>query len=81
MRIVYAVSDAIVATAEGGQVQVRAGTHWPDTDPVVLIQPTLFSSDPHYGLNHSVQLEEPVIERATANPGEKRPDPRTLRRG
>lgn len=82
MKIVYAVTSSVVSTLDGNQINVRAGTHWPDTDPVVLAQPSLFSPDARYGLQFSVPpTEEPVIERATAAPGERRPDPRSIRRG
>jgi len=73
MDIVYATANSSVATPEGGQVLVRAGSHWPANDPVVLAQPSLFSTDARHGLNFSSPPEpDPVVEQATAAPGERR---------
>lgn len=78
MEIVYATSTGVVALPAGGQMTVREGTHWPADDPVVLAQPSLFSTDPHYGLNFSAEpRDEAPVETATARPGEKR----NVRRG
>jgi len=76
MNIVYATGSAVVALPGGGQVAVMAGSHWPDSDPVVQAAPSLFSADPMVGLNYSVQPVE-TVESATAVPGEKR----SVRRG
>jgi hypothetical protein len=76
MNVVYATTTASVATPEGTSVTVRAGTHWPANDPVVLAQPSLFSTDARYGISFSTLprelAEEAPVEQATANPGELR---------
>lgn len=75
MQVKYATGNAVVPREEGGNVQVRKGSHWPADDPIVLSQPSLFSDDPRYGMNYSVKpagFDEPPVEQATAAPGEKR---------
>lgn len=76
MKVVYASCEvAVVPLANGTQHRVVKGSHWPDDDPVVLAQPSLFSEDPRYGLNYSSEPEgydAPPIEQATAVPGERR---------
>jgi hypothetical protein len=69
MDVVYATTNAVVPLPGGGQHVVRAGTHWPADDPIVKAQPSLFSSDPAYGLNYSAR---PEVEQVTAAPGERR---------
>lgn len=72
MDIVYATTNAVVGLPGGGQIRVRAGSHWPADDPVVLAQPSLFSTDSRYGLNFSTPPAEAPVEQATAAPGERR---------
>lgn len=75
MDVVYATGTAHVTTEHGQRVVVHKGQHWPATDPVVKAQPSLFSTDARYGLAYSVEPEgydAPVVEQATAAPGEKR---------
>lgn len=75
MDIVYARANGFVMTPDGGRHLVQGGQHWPATDPVVLAQPGLFSSDPRVGLTFSAapnELSDPPVERVTAAPGEKR---------
>lgn len=49
------------------------GQHWLADDPIVQEHPELFTDDARYGLSASVPIpEDPVIEAATAAPGEKR---------
>jgi hypothetical protein len=50
LRVVYAVTTAMVGLPEGHQALVRHGTHWPADDPVVVAHPDLFSDDPRHGL-------------------------------
>lgn len=82
MDVVYATGTSSVMTPNGGQVVVRAGSHWPADDPVVLAQPSLFSADPRYGMSFSSRPasfdDEAPVETVTAGPGEKRS---TVRRG
>jgi hypothetical protein len=76
--VVYAVDTAQIPTKEVGLVFVRRGTHWPADDVVVRTAPWLFSTDPQYGLQFSSPpVDEPVVELATAVPGERR----SVRRG
>ncbi len=80
MDVVYAVDTAQIPTKECGLVLVRKGEHWPATDPAVLAAPSLFSTDPRYGMRFSAEpagYSDPPVEQATAAPGEKR----AVRRG
>lgn len=82
MKIVYASSTARV-TVHGVGVLVQKGQHWPESDPVVRQHPDLFSADARYGLVYTAEPagygepvmaedDTPPVERATANPGERR---------
>lgn len=81
MRVVYATSTTSVKHPEGHVVLVRAGTHWPDDDPLVVqYGANLFSPDPRHGLNSSTPRDfdaDAPVETATAAPGERR----SVRRG
>jgi hypothetical protein len=76
--IVYATATTHVGLEHGSSILVGKGTHWPADDPVVRAHPDLFSPDARYGLVFTVQPDgfdaptEPIVETATANPGEKR---------
>jgi len=76
MKVVYAKTTTMVIRPSGAGVNIRKGEHWPANDPVVRDHPELFSRDPRVGLRVSAPLvdddDQPVIERATAAPGEKR---------
>jgi len=74
MDVVYATSTARVATPDGGHVMVVKGQHWPASDPVVRHQPSLFTTDPRWGMTYSVQPDgfDAPAEQATAAPGERR---------
>lgn len=75
MEIVFATTNAVVALPGGGQVNVRAGSHWPAEDPIVQAQPSLFSDDARHGLNFSTPPADraaTAVEQATAAPGERR---------
>lgn len=80
MRVVYATSTGLVTDpATGVRGTVQKGSHWPADDPVVKAHPDLFSEDPRWGMNYSVEPDgwDAPVEQATAAPGEKR----TTRRG
>lgn len=74
--VVYATATAMVAVpGAGGQARVVKGTHWPAADPVVRSRPDLFSSDPRFGMLYTIEpdgYDAPMVEEATANPGERR---------
>lgn len=70
MDIVYATGNAVVPLPDGGRIVVRLGSHWPASDPIVKLQPSLFSADPSHGMCATV--EPGAVEQATAAPGEKR---------
>lgn len=75
MQVVYATGTRPVQMSTGIGGMVQKGSHWPASDPVVLANPDLFSTDPRYGLLYSVEpdgWDEPVVEEATAVPGERR---------
>lgn len=48
MKVVYALETAVV-----GQYTVSRGEIWPADDPVVRMQPTLFTEDPRPLLRYS----------------------------
>lgn len=76
MRVVYAVTTASLSMPSGESFIVRAGTHWPEDDPIVVSHPGVFSPDARYGLSYSgeppAEMAEPPVEQATAAPGERR---------
>ena len=76
MNVVYAKYHRLVETADGAQVRVEFGSHWPVDDPVVKAAPEAFSPDPRYGVQWygepPAELAEPPVEQATAAPGERR---------
>jgi hypothetical protein len=78
MDVVFATATTHVTTPGGARILVRKGSHWPASDPVVQVQPSLFSDDARYGMTYSVEpagYDAPVgapVEQATAAPGERR---------
>lgn len=64
--IVIATKTANVSH-QGGRIHIHAGSAWDGSDPVVAAYPDMFTDDPR-ALNRS----EPVVEAATAAPGERR---------
>lgn len=82
MDVVYATQTCSVAMPHGGQKYVQEGSHWPADDPLVTAHPDLFSTDPAPGLMFTRQpVPEPVVEQATAAPGERRQVRRAESRG
>lgn len=90
MEVVYGSTEAFVSGPNGVPVQVRIGTHWSADDPVVVLNPGCFTDDPTVGMSRSVDAprplaifvgpqpeENPMIEQATAAPGEQRDTRRT----
>jgi len=75
VKVVFAVAtQAVPDPSTGARGMVHKGTHWSADDPVVKTNPELFSDDPRWGLNYSVEPEgyDAPVEQATAAPGEKR---------
>ena len=76
MDVVFAKYVTVVTTADGAQVRVEFGSHWPADDPVVQARPDAFSPDPRYGVqwygDPPAEMAEPPVEQATAGPGERR---------
>lgn len=62
---------------DGVPTFVRVGTVWHVSNPVVVAHPDLFSDDARWAMNGKVDLDEDLVEQATANPGERR----AVRRG
>lgn len=62
MDVVYAMASGHVGGPDGLMMMVVKGTHWPATDPVVLGNPSVFSTDPRWGLSTSVpaSFDEPT---------------------
>ncbi len=72
--VVYAMGTEFVDLPNGGRARVQKGSHWAADDPAVRTRPELFSADPRWGMQYTVEpdgYDEPV-EAATANPGERR---------
>jgi hypothetical protein len=79
---VFAKDTATVQQPGGGMsVLVAKGSHWPATDPLVAAHPELFSPDPRWGMQYTAEPAgygepmyegSPVVEQATAAPGERR---------
>lgn len=59
MDVVFAMASGNVGGPDGLMVFVRKGTHWPASDPVVVGNPAMFSSDARWGLSTSVPYLEP----------------------
>jgi len=75
ISVVYAVANATVTLPGRGTGQIQKGQHFPADDPFVRSRPELFSSDPRFGMLYTVEpdgYDDPPVEAATANPGEKR---------
>lgn len=75
MKIVYAKQAAVVMLPEGYPVTVPYGTHWSSEDQIVRLRPDLFSDDPRYGVFGNppdAERDDPPVETATAEPGQKR---------
>lgn len=66
MRIVYATTTAMV-----GHYRIERGQVWPADDPVVQMQPSMFSEDPRSVLCFSTPPPELLEETTVASP-EKR---------
>jgi hypothetical protein len=64
--ITIAISSAVV-THRGERISIQAGTAWDAADPVVRAHPEMFSTDARY-----LRRSEPLVEQATAAPGERR---------
>lgn len=75
-KVVYALSDTWLGT-----VYVRRGEPWAADDPVVLGNPAAFAEDAERAgvLRRSGPSQAPVVEQATAEPGERRNIPRPPR--
>lgn len=76
-RVVYALTDAHLGEA----VYVRRGETWAADDPVVMDHPASFTADPEQAglVRRSGPTSTPVVEQATAEPGQRRDLPRRPR--
>jgi hypothetical protein len=75
INVVYAKDNVTVTLPERGTGQIQKGQHFPADDPFVRSRPDLFSPDPRFGLLYTVEpdgYDAPLVEEATANPGERR---------
>jgi hypothetical protein len=83
--VAYATGTSPVTLPSGVTIRVQKGSHWPAGDPVVQARPDLFSTDPRWGMQYTVEpdgydapagpslAEAPArTEQATAAPGERR---------
>lgn len=77
MKIVYATIDGGTATRDGLTVVLHAGDAWTADDPLVKERPDLFAAEPPAHVVRRTTSGPPVVEQATAGPGERR----NLRRG
>lgn len=74
MDLVFAKDNASL-NLDGAQVALRKGTHWPADDPLVQQYPDFFSTDPRWGMFFTRRpdgYDAPIVEQATAAPGEQR---------
>lgn len=76
---VYAMGTEKVHLPTGATVLVPKGSMVPAADPVVRARPDLFSPDPRYCASlfgtvvpDGLGPDDPPVEAATANPGERR---------
>jgi hypothetical protein len=73
MDMVYAADTANIMMPDGSMVLIREGQPWSPNDPVVQFKPMLFRRDPEAQAPTSIGADgQPVVEQATAAPGEKR---------
>lgn len=73
MDMVYAVDTAQIMMPDGSMVLIREGQPWSPNDPVVRFKPMLFSAEAEKPAPTSIGADgQPVVEQATAAPGEKR---------
>lgn len=75
IKTVFACGTEQVHLPSGMTVHVRKGTHWPAEDPVVEARPDLFTEDSRFGMLYTRKPEgydAPIVETATAAPGEQR---------
>lgn len=54
MDVVFAMGSGHVGGPDGLMVMVRKGTHWLASDPLVVANPAVFSTDPRWGLCSTV---------------------------
>lgn len=67
-NIVYSTAQCSVGW-QGGSVRLQVGQHWAADDPFVKARPEFFSDTSPTNVVHRTT---PVVEDATARPGEKR---------
>lgn len=65
-NVAVAIQTANV-THRGERLHIQAGSAWDASDPVVREYPSLFTTDAR-----ALRRSEPVVEQATAAPGERR---------
>jgi hypothetical protein len=72
--VVFASATKRVELPGGGFGVIQKGSHWPADDPIVLAHPEVFSDDPRWGMNYSVEPPgyDAPVEQTTAAPGERR---------
>lgn len=68
MKVVYATADVWVTEF----LYVRRGEYFPADDPAVVAHPQFFTDDPSEFVRRTAPPTDPVLEQATAAPGEKR---------
>lgn len=70
MSLVYATQSARLQTEDGASYNVIQHTPWDADDPLVKRNPGFFTATPLYVFHTTPTV--PALERATAQPGEKR---------
>lgn len=55
IRVVFATATMSLLTADGANVPVQMGSHWPAEDPLVRQHPAQFADDPRFGLSWTGQ--------------------------
>ena len=71
MSIVVALTDSLVGNGSRQPTVIRKGEAWNADDPVVLANPSLFSTDPRRARGTAQRSHEEIVEQKTKAPGEK----------
>lgn len=61
-KLVFAVATASVTMPGGWTMMIYQGTHWLETDPLVVRRPEMFTEDHRTGLCSSIPLEPIAVE-------------------
>lgn len=66
------VKQSVSTVVNGSRVRLSKDDPWRDDDPIVKAAPQFFADEPSKVQTSAVKVATPVVEQATAAPGEKR---------